>query len=109
MEARNRQFGQVAFGALGLLLASSPAFAQEAVGGLDIIEMFATMGYVAWGVAIILFIMSFWSAGVAIECIYTYNQPRKQSKMYAPQVAKHLKDGRLKEALALSTSKDYRY
>jgi hypothetical protein len=26
-----------------------------------------------------------------------------------PQVAKHLKDGRLKEAIALSASKDYRY
>ena len=49
---------------------------------------------VAWGVAIVLFIMSFWSVGVAIERIYTYNQARKQSKMYAPQVAKHLKDGR---------------
>ena len=37
------------------------------------------------------------------------NQARKQSKLYAPQVAKHLKDGRLKEAIALSGSKDYRY
>ena len=53
--------------------------------------------------------MSFWSVGVAIERIYTYNQARKQSKLYAPQVAKHLKDGRLKEAIALSPSKDYRY
>ncbi len=64
---------------------------------------------VAWGVAIVLFIMSFWSVGIAIERIYTYNQARKQSKMYAPQVAKHLQDGRLKEAIALSASKDYRY
>ena len=53
--------------------------------------------------------MSFWSVGVAIERIYTYSQARKQSKLYAPQVAKHLKDGRLKEAIALSQSKDYRY
>jgi biopolymer transport protein ExbB/biopolymer transport protein TolQ len=29
--------------------------------------------------------------------------------MYAPLVAKHLKDGRLKEAIALSSSKEYRY
>jgi biopolymer transport protein ExbB/TolQ len=53
--------------------------------------------------------MSFWSVGIAIERIYTYNQARKQSKMYAPQVAKHLQGGRLKEAIALSASKDYRY
>ena len=36
-------------------------------------------------------------------------QARNQSKLYAPQVAKHLKDGRLKEAIALSSSKNYRY
>jgi biopolymer transport protein ExbB/biopolymer transport protein TolQ len=50
-----------------------------------------------------------WSFGVAIERIYTFSQARKQSKLYAPQVAKHLKDGRLKDAIALSTSKNFRY
>ena len=71
--------------------------------------MFRQMTAAAWAVAIVLFIMSFWSIGVAIERIYTFNQARKQSKLYAPQVAKHLKDGRLKEAIALSGSKDFRY
>ena len=46
--------------------------------------------------------MSMWSFGVAIERIYTFTQARNQSKLYAPQVAKHLKDGRLKDAIALS-------
>jgi biopolymer transport protein ExbB/biopolymer transport protein TolQ len=105
-----RRFGQIAFGAVGLVAVGTPAFAQEAAsGGIDIIEMFGTMGPTAWGVAIVLLIMSFWSVGVAIERIYTYSQARKQSKLYAPQVAKHLKEGRLKEAIALSASKDYRY
>jgi biopolymer transport protein ExbB/biopolymer transport protein TolQ len=76
---------------------------------MDLVEMFRQMGAAAWAVAIILFIMSFWSIGVAIERFYTYNKARQQSKLYAPQVAKHLKDGRLKEAIALSGSKDYRY
>ena len=53
--------------------------------------------------------MSMWSIGVAIERIYTFSQARKQSKLYAPQVAKHLKDGRLKDAIALSASKNFRY
>jgi biopolymer transport protein ExbB/biopolymer transport protein TolQ len=104
-----RQFGLVALGIAGFLLISTPAFAQEGGGSLDLVDMFAQMGKVAWGVAIVLFIMSFWSVGIAIERIYTYNQARKQSKMYAPQVAKHLKDNRLKEAIQLSASKDYRY
>jgi biopolymer transport protein ExbB/TolQ len=108
-----RRVGQIALGALAIfVLISAPALAQEATAegaNLDIIGMFQKMGYIAWGVAIVLFIMSFWSVGVAIERIYTFSQARNQSKLYAPQVAKLLKDGRLKEAIALSASKDYRY
>ena len=78
-------------------------------GGLNLLEMWAQMGWVAKGVAFVLFFMSMWSFGVAIERIYTFTQARNQSKAYAPQVAKHLKDGRLKEAIALSSSKNFRY
>ena len=67
------------------------------------------MGIVAKGVAFILFFMSMWSIGVAIERFYTFAQARTQSKLFAPQVAKHLKEGRLKEAIALSSQKTYRY
>ncbi len=71
--------------------------------------MWEQMGFVAKAVAFILVIMSMWSIGVAIERYFTYSQARKQSKLYAPQVAKHLKEGRLKDAIALSSSKNYRY
>src|ERR1044072_3265933 len=71
--------------------------------------MWGDMGFVARGVAYVLFFMSFWSVGVAVERIYTFAQARKQSKLYAPQVAKHLKEGRLKDAIAVSSSKNYRY
>ncbi len=101
MEGRNiRQFGKVAVAGLGLMLASSPAFAQEG-GGINLVDLFSQMGPVAIAVAVILFIMSFWSVGVAIERIYTFNQATKQSQMYAPLVAKNLKGGRLKEAIDL--------
>jgi biopolymer transport protein ExbB/biopolymer transport protein TolQ len=76
---------------------------------MDLIEMWHQMGWVAKGVAFILFFMSMWSFGVAIERIYTFTQARNQSKAYAPQVAKHLKDNRLKDAIALSSSKNFRY
>src|ERR1700693_2108569 len=72
-------------------------------------QMWQSMGFVAKAVAFVLFIMSMWSFGVAIERIFTFTQARNQSRMYAPQVAKQLKEGRLKEAIALSASKDYRY
>jgi biopolymer transport protein ExbB/TolQ len=76
---------------------------------MDLIQMWHSMGWIAKGVAFILFFMSMWSFGVAIERIYTFTQARNQSKAYAPQVAKHLKDGRLKDAIALSSSKNFRY
>src|SRR5260221_238249 len=70
-------------------------------------SMFQSMTIVAKGVAAILLIMSMWSIGVAIERIFTYTQARNQSKLFAPQVAKHLKAGRLTEAIAMSSSKTY--
>jgi biopolymer transport protein ExbB len=76
---------------------------------LDLVHMWNEMGWVAKAIAIILVIMSMISFGVAIERIYTFSQARKQSKLYAPQVAKHLKEGRLKDAIAISSSKNYRY
>ena len=76
---------------------------------MDLMHMWAQMGPVAKGIGVILVIMSMISFGVAIERIFTFTQARKQSKLYAPQVAKHLKDGRLKDAIAISSSKNYRY
>jgi len=67
------------------------------------------MGVVAKAIAVILVFMSMWSFGVSIERYYTFAQARKQSKLYAPQVAKHLKEGRLKDALSVSGAKTYQY
>jgi biopolymer transport protein ExbB/TolQ len=106
--SRMRQIARIACAGLGMVALSTPAFAQGA-GGLNLIDIAQNMSGIAIAVAVVLFVMSFWSVGVAIERVYTYNMARKQSKLYAPQVAKHLKDGRLKEAIALSASKDYRY
>ncbi len=78
-------------------------------GGMDLMHMWNQMGWVAKAIGVILIIMSMISFGVAIERIYTFSQARKQSKLYAPQVAKHLKEGRLKDAIAISSSKNYRY
>lgn len=76
---------------------------------MNLIEMWQQMGFFAKAIAYVLFIMSFIAFGVAIERAFTFFQARKQSKLYAPQVAKHLKDGRLKEAVALSQKKEFKY
>ncbi len=76
---------------------------------MNLLEMWNAMGWFAKGIAYVLFFMSMLSFGVAIERIYTYMQARKQSKLFAPQVAKALKEGRLKDAIALAGKKEYRY
>jgi biopolymer transport protein ExbB len=78
-------------------------------GQMNLLEMWGQMGIPAKSVAAVLFVMSMLSFGVAIERIYTFIQARKQSKLYAPQVAKHQKEGRLKDAIAVSNSKNFRY
>src|SRR6478672_7585 len=78
-------------------------------GGLNLVEMWGNMSMIAKAVAGVLVVMSMWSFGVAIERYYTFMQARKQSKLYAPQVAKHLKEGRLKDALSVSQAKTYQY
>ncbi len=78
-------------------------------GGMNLVEMWNQMGWVAKLIGVILIFMSMWSFGVAIERYYTFSQARKQSKLYAPQVAKHLKEGRLKDAIAISQNKSYQY
>jgi len=76
---------------------------------MDLLHMWNQMGIITKSLAVVLIIMSMISFGVAIERIYTFAQARKQSRLYAPQVAKHLKEGRLKDAIAISSSKNYRY
>ena len=36
-------------------------------GGMNLMEMWNQMGYTAKGIAVVLFFMSFWSVGVAVE------------------------------------------
>ena len=76
---------------------------------MDILELFEQMGLAVRVLMGILAIMSMWSMGVFFERLFTFTQAGKQSKMFAPQAAKHLRDGRLKDAIAISQSKTYKY
>ena len=69
----------------------------------DLRTMAEHMGGVAWGVVIVLAIMSIYSIGVMIERYYTYHQATKQSRKYAPEEARFLKLGKIKEPKKLKT------
>ncbi len=74
-----------------------------------VMEMIEAMGPAAMGTNIILLIMSMYSIGIMIERWWAYRQAKTQSRAYAPQVAKLLKDGKIGDAIKLSGRKENRY
>ena len=60
------------------------------------------MGWLARGVAILLFIESIWSLAVMIDRYLYFSAARKQSREFAPKVAGALKDSKLEEAIKIA-------
>ena len=76
---------------------------------MDLLEMWDQMGLLVKLLMGILAVMSMWSVGVFFERLFTYYQATIQSKVFAPQVAKHLNNQKLKDGIAVSQSKNFRY
>ena len=76
---------------------------------MDMLEMWEQMSLLVKLLMGVLAVMSMISVGVFFERIFTFFQAQKQSKAFAPQVAKHLKDSKLKEGIAVSQSKNFKY
>ena len=76
---------------------------------MDLIVLVEEMGIPVRILMLLLLVMSMWSVGVFFERLFTFTQATKQSKAFAPQVAKHLKNSQLKDAIAVSQAKTYRY
>ncbi len=76
---------------------------------MDLLELWDQMGLMVKLLMGVLAFMSMWSVGVFFERVFTFSQAKTQSKLFAPQVAKHLKDSKLKDGIAVSQSKNYRY
>ncbi|MBC7360753.1 MAG: MotA/TolQ/ExbB proton channel family protein [Candidatus Aminicenantes bacterium] len=73
-----------------------------------LIEMWQAMGVVAKTVAIILITLSVITIYLFIERQLTFARARKKSLEVAPKLAELMKNGQLKEALALASKKDYK-
>ena len=76
---------------------------------MDLLEMWEQMGAPVRILMAVLALMSMLSVGIFFERVFTFLQAQKQSKLFAPQVAKHLKDGKLKAGIAASKSKNFKY
>ena len=73
-----------------------------------LLEMWAAMGAVAKTVAIILIAMSIVSIYMLIERLLVFSRAKKTSRAVAPKLADLLKAGNLKDALSVSSKKDYK-
>ena len=76
---------------------------------MDFLELWEQMGVTVKLLMGLLALMSMASVGVYFERLFTFTQATTQSKAFAPAVAKHLKDGKLKEAIKMAGTKNYRY
>ncbi len=76
---------------------------------MDFLELWEQMGISVKILMGLLALMSMASVGVYFERLFTFTQATSQSKAFAPAVAKHLKDGKLKEAIQMAGTKNYRY
>lgn len=69
---------------------------------MSLIEMMKEMTWIAWGVAILLLIMSIWSLYVTIERLIFYKRARTQSLEFAKKLTPLLAKDQPAEAIELS-------
>jgi biopolymer transport protein ExbB/TolQ len=73
-----------------------------------LVEMFKAMGPVAKAVSFILIALSIVSLYMLIERSMAYGKAKSKSKEIAPKLAEMMRNGQMKEALALASKKEYR-
>lgn len=73
-----------------------------------LVEMFQAMGPVAKAVSFLLIALSIVSLYMLIERSMTYGKAKAKSREIAPKLADMLKNGQIKEALALASKKEYK-
>ena len=82
--------------------AAAWVFQAEDGVAFDPLSLWKNMGFLAKGVAVILFIMSGWSIGVMIDRWMAFSAARKQSRTFAPAVAGALREGKIDEAIKVA-------
>lgn len=87
---------QIQVWAMLLLQEAAPAIS------FDPQHMWEQMTVMGKGVVLVLFFMSAWSIGVAIDRFIAFNAAKKQSRQFAPAVAGALREGKLDEAIKIA-------
>jgi len=72
----------------------------------SLLDIWNHMGFTARTVNLIMVIMSIYSLSVMIERYMTFFKAKKQSRSYAPKVAKLLKDSKIQDVIRISKNED---
>ena len=72
----------------------------------SLIDIWSHMGFTARAVNFTMLLMSIYSLSIMIERFLTFRKAKKQSRLYAPKVAKLLKDGKIQDAIKVSSGKE---
>jgi biopolymer transport protein ExbB/TolQ len=73
-----------------------------------LLEMFQAMGPVAKAVSFLLIALSIVSLYMLIERTLTYGKAKSKSREVAPKLAEMMKNGQIKEALAVASKAEYK-
>lgn len=102
----NRMARRIIISALTLIcLFLSPVFcfAEEAAhGGLNVVELYNTMGPLAKAVFYVMVIMSIWSLYTAVDRFVLYNKARSQSMQFIKVARPLLEKGRVSELIKIT-------
>jgi biopolymer transport protein ExbB len=72
----------------------------------SLLDIWNHMGFTARSVNFTMLIMSIYSISIMIERYMTFHKTKTQSRSYAPKVAKLLKDGKVQDAIRISSTKE---
>lgn len=72
----------------------------------SLLDIWNHMGFTARSVNFVMLVMSIYSLSIMIERYMTFYKTKKQSRSYAPKVAKLLKDGKIQDAIRISSTKE---
>jgi biopolymer transport protein ExbB/TolQ len=71
-------------------------------------EMFASMGFIAKTVAIVLTFMSIYSIAVGVERLLVFSKAKKQSNILLRLISKLWQEGKIEESVKLSSDKKFK-
>ena len=76
--------------------------------GMNLGDMFASMGPIPKGVVFVLLLMSVYSIAIGVERIIVYSKAKKQSNILLRLIGKLWQEGKIEESIKVSSDKKFK-